>query len=161
MKKLLLSAICISTFLASTTVSRATSESLTISTETHSNYHVFTEEELNNTPFEGKDVAYFDGTAYVNGANLKGIAVHIAGVLIGYIIDGALICVTGHSPSELSAYALQSFFKAISNIGEEVVSAYFPTGNSPVSSVRTKSERDCVAAPGGMWKCTMTEFWNE
>ena len=161
MKKILLSAICVSTLLTSTTCIHASDKPVTVSTETHSNYHVFTEEELRDTPYEGKKVVYFDGTVYINGSKLKSVAVFIARVLIGTIVNGVLICVSGHDANELSASAMQSLIKTASDINEEIVSAYFPTGNSAVSSVRTRSGRDCVAAPGGMWKCTMIEFWNE
>lgn len=162
----------ISTFVACmlcfTTVVSAKAEEMEIIEEnivTHSFYYVLTDEELENTVYEGKRVVYYDGEVYISDpqnqneikAN-KSILIYIGEILVGMLINGSLIYLTGYDGEHLTANAISSLVDAANELNESISKAFYKSYMSKVSRVVTRSGRDCVAAGGGLWRCTMADL---
>ncbi len=71
-------------------------------------------------------IAYYDNMSYLASENLQlsqldnvtrvapvAVAVFVAGILVGYVIDGIFIYATGHSISELTASAIAKIVKFV------------------------------------------------
>lgn len=168
MKKFISFILCCSLLCIFAPTAKADQELIVDNFPVHSNYHEFTSEELMGTKFQGKQMVYFDGVAYISDPfsqveqdRAAGIAIFIGGILVGYLIDGVVLYTTGYTGAELTATAISSLVDAIREINDSIAEAYYASYMSRVNRVVTRSGRDCVAAGGGLWRCTMAEFGEE
>ena len=102
--------------------------------------------ELIGTALEGKSVVVKSDGVYINGARSISIEVIVAGSLIGYLIDGAIVYLTGYTGTQLATVAISaivSFVAAHPLITITVVGLLLFTSSS-VNSYRTSSGQYCV-----------------
>lgn len=169
MKKFISLIICVCLSFVLIPSANAEQELIVDNFSVHSNYHEFTSDELIDTKFQGMHVEFFDGVAYITDLNsvepesvtAAGVAIFIAGILAGYLIDGVIIYTTGYSGGQLTSSAIASLVDAAKELKDTIAEAFFPSNTSNVSRVVTRSGRDCVAAGGGLWRCTMAYFGEE
>lgn len=55
-----------------------------------------------------------------------GVAVFVAGILIGFVVDGVIIYTTGHSAGELTASAIDKIVKFVKNNPQYTYVTYNP-----------------------------------
>lgn len=113
---------------------------------------VVPQKKLKNTNLEGKEVIIEDGKVYVNGTRSASVAVYIAGVLAGWLIDGALIYYTGYSGAQLLAMGVNSLVNAW-NTYRNMTEAYFNSYNTYLSSFKLSNGNQCVATSATTYAC--------
>lgn len=125
-----------------------------VSTEINAEEYIVPNSELIGTSLEGKSVlvtydkVFVDGQDVTRGAGTA-VAVFIAGILAGYLIDGVLIYTTDYSGGELVAAGIQALNKAY-NAYKNMVTAYF-ANTSTLKSFKTSDGNECVPSPSGTY----------
>lgn len=169
MKKFISLIICVCLSFVLIPSANAEQELIVDNFSVHSNYHEFTSDELKGTKFEGMHVEFFDGVAYIDDlnssepkrANKPGTGLHIKEKLVGYLIEGIVIYIAGYDGPHFTAAAIASLVDAAKNLNDSIADAFYQSYMAKVNRVVTRSGRDCVAASGGLWRCTMAYFGDD
>lgn len=125
-----------------------------VSTEINAEEYIVPNSELIGTSLEGKSVLVTHDKVFVDGQDIArvpgtAVAVFIAGILAGYLIDGVLIYTTDYSGGELVAAGIQALNRAY-NAYRNMVTAYF-ANTSKLKSFKTSDGNECVPAPSGTY----------
>lgn len=111
----------------------------------------FTKKQLRETKFKNDTVQIIDNQFYVNNTRSAGVTIFIAGILAGYLIDGAIIYATGYSGGQLTANAISSL-KSAWNSYRNMTTAYFSSYNSYLNSFTTSNGNECYRS-GSKYVC--------
>lgn len=105
--------------------------------------------QLKGTELEGKNVVIKNNQLYVEGRLIAEVAVFVAGILAGYLVDGIIIYNTGYSGGELVANGVKALKNLVAR-NSRITQAYFKSAKSTsVNSYKTSDGNECVLSSSG------------
>lgn len=111
---------------------------------------------LIGTTFEGEIVIVRDDGVYINNVRSnEGIKISIGDKVIGWLIEGAIMYVTGYSGAKVAEKTISMIVSFVSSRPDVVIIAIllFTLTGDTVQAYETADGNECILSPSGGYVC--------